>query len=180
MTTRDVRLADMESALSQPRWYVALAQPRNEELALVNLRRQGFEAFYPQRWETRRYRRGFDTRLRPVFPRYLFVSIDCMHQRWRSVNGTYGVSTLLVVGDRPSPVPHGVVETLRLSVDADGALQFERGLSPGDHIRLIRGPFANQLGVLERLDENGRVRLLLDVLGGRVHLSVPREQIERI
>lgn len=166
-----------------PRWYVVLAQPGNELLALRNLHRQGYEAFLPQHWVTRqrpRSRRGLDTRLRPVFPRYLFVSLDLGRQQWRSVNGSYGVSRLISFGDRPAPMPAGIAETMLESIGEDGALVFEQALAPGQQVRLLHGPFASQLGVLERLDDNGRVRLLLDLLGGKVVVSVMRDQIERV
>jgi transcriptional antiterminator RfaH len=155
-----------------------MAQPRNEELALTNLARQGFEAFLPRRWVTRRRARGFRVSLEPVFPRYLFVSLDLDVHRWRSINGTYGVSRLVAFGDRPTPIASEVAETLRASTGQDGALVFSDPLHPGDRVRLIRGPFANELGVLEALDSQGRVRLLLELLGRQVRASAWCTDIE--
>jgi transcriptional antiterminator RfaH len=35
------------------------------------------------------------------------------------------------------------------------------------------GPFADLIGTLERLDDNDRVRVLLDILGGKVPVLLP-------
>jgi transcriptional antiterminator RfaH len=57
---------------------------------------------------------------------------------------------------------------------------FIESARPGDRVRLIAGPFAEQLGVLERLDGNGRVSLLLEILGGTIRLSASQADVERI
>ena len=38
-------------------------------------------------------------------------------------------------------------------------------------MRLLAGPFAEQLAVLDHLDDSGRVRVLLDILGRQVAIS---------
>jgi len=162
------------------RWYVVMAQPRNEEMALTHLARQGFKAFLPRRWTTKRGARGFRRQLQPVFPRYLFVEFDPDLDRWRSINGTYGVSRLVAFGEWPTPISHQIVETMLASTGEDTALVFTDTLSPGDRVRLISGPFAEQLGVLERLDDQGRVQLLLNFLGSRVRLTTSKADIERL
>jgi transcription antitermination factor NusG len=38
-------------------------------------------------------------------------------------------------------------------------------------VRLMAGPFAEQLGFLEHLDDSGRVQVLLDLLGRQVRAT---------
>src|SRR5262249_23732251 len=102
------------------------------------------------------------------FPRYLFVALDLTRDRWRSVNGTFGVSRLVMQGDQPHPVPRGVVEALISAADARGILQRSAKLRIGGPVRLMAGPFAEHLAILEDLDDCGRVRVLLDILGRQV------------
>src|SRR5262249_30264823 len=94
--------------------------------------------------------------------------------RWRSVNGTFGVKSLVMQGDTPQPVPHGVVETMIESVDQSGVLRFVNDLKPGSKVRLIAGPFAEQLGILDQLDDSNRIRLLLNIMGRTVSVHAPR------
>ena len=128
---------------------------------------------------TRRHARKFRTVRAPVFPRYIFVALDLDRDRWRSVNGTFGVQRLVMAADRPVPVPSGVVETLMQSVDEGGNLTFASALEPGSRVRLASGPFADSLGILNSLDASGRVEVLLELLGGAVRVRTDVAQILR-
>ena len=110
----------------------------------------------------------------PFFPRYLFITLDLSRDQWRNINSTFGVSSLVMAGERPHPVPPGVVEAMIAATDENGLLSFEHSLKVGAAVRLLAGPFADQLGVLERLDHSGRVRVLLDIMGGSVPVRVAR------
>jgi transcription antitermination factor NusG len=151
------------------RWYVVMTQPNKEYFAAENLTAQGFRSFVPRQSVTYKHARRFSTKLAPVFPQYLFVILDPDAQRWRAVNGTFGVRRLINDGDRPAPVRVGVIETLAASCDASGVLMFRTAtFKAGDRIRLVSGPFAGALGTLQSLDASGRVRLLLEIISGRI------------
>jgi transcriptional antiterminator RfaH len=163
---------------SGERWYVAMTLPRRERLAATQLDNQRYRSFLPIQLETRRHARKFTTVLAPVFPRYVFVILDVDRQRWRSVNGTVGVQRLITDGERPLPVAPGVVETLVQSSGHHGALIYRVDeLAVGDRVKLVSGPFAGSLGVLQRLDGAGRVQILLALLGGSVKVSAARDVV---
>jgi transcription antitermination factor NusG len=105
----------------------------------------------------------------------LFIRLDLTRDRWRSVNGTFGVTRLVMQGDMPHPVPRGVVETMIAVVDTKGFLRLDEGLKVGSPVRLIAGPFAEQLGTLDRLDDFGRVRVLLEIMGATVPVRLERK-----
>jgi transcriptional antiterminator RfaH len=54
---------------------------------------------------------------------------------------------------------------------------FGDGLKTGQSVRIISGPFANFVGSLERLNDAGRVRVLLDMMGTAVPVMVRRSAI---
>ena len=160
------------------RWYVAMTLPYKEAYAGTNLARQGIRHFLPQHLVTIRHARKLRTALTPIFPRYLFVALDIDRQRWRSVNGTFGVQRLVGEGEAPSPVPAGVVEALIGSSDPRGRwLGPTQSLQAGDPVRMLRGPFAGQLGVLLQLNGAERVQLLFEIVGAPVRVSAPRNAI---
>ena len=172
------RSAHDKAARSRPgalseggRWYAVHTLPFAEARAEDQLRRQGFRTFQPKRRKTVRHARKLHTAAAPFFPRYLFIVLDLTRDQWRSVNGTFGVSRLVMRGEQPHPVPQGVVEALIAAADARGILQLGRNLQVGGPVRLLAGPFAEQLAVLDHLDESGRVRVLLDILGRQVTIS---------
>lgn len=153
------------------RWYVVYSLPHCEARAQVQLENQGFRTFLPRRQKTVRHARKLTSVVAPFFPRYLFVVLDLTRHQWRSISGTFGVANLVMQGDRPHPVPRGVVETLVASSDAGGLLQLHQQLRVGAPVRLAVGPFAERLAILDRLDDSGRIRVLLDILGRQVLIS---------
>jgi transcription elongation factor/antiterminator RfaH len=157
------------------RWYAVHTQPHREARSQAQLENQSFRTYLPKRLKTVRHARKLKLVTAPFFPRYLFVALDLGRHQWRSVNGTFGVTSLVMAGERPHPVPCGVVEAMIAATDHTGLLSFEENLSVGDTVRLLAGPFAEQLGTLERLDDSGRVRVLLDIMGGAIPVRVARE-----
>jgi transcription antitermination factor NusG len=84
---------------------------------------------------------------------------------------------LVMRGDEPHPAPRGVVEALIAAADARGILQLARKLQVGGPVRLMVGPFAEELAILDDLDETGRVRVLLDILGRQVAISTEASNV---
>lgn len=148
-----------------PRWYVVHSRPGKEAWTLANLERQGFRAFLPQIRRMVRHARQVREVRRPLFPRYLFVALDLGQDRWRAVRGTLGVSSLLMEGERPRAAPLGLVEAMIAATDAGGAQGNAQPILPGQVVRFLHGPFADRLARVVEMEDDERVRLLLEVLG---------------
>ena len=159
------------------RWFLVHTLPHNERRAQLHLGAQGFRTHFPTIGKTIRHARRLRTVRAPLFPRYLFLVLDLGRDRWLSVWGTVGVSTLYSCEDRPVPVPEGIVETLIENSDEANLALFTSGLATGQSVRILSGPFANFVGTLERLDAAGRVRVLLEMMGTAVPVAVRRSAI---
>jgi transcriptional antiterminator RfaH len=165
----------------QERWFVVQTQSRRglqaEQQLVTNITE------YSARTKSRRHARKFEIVSAPLFPGYLFVILDLDRDRWRSVNGTYGVDRLLTRAGVPEPVPHGLMEQLLAVTDAEGIVRHHPNLQYGQMVRVSAGPFANLVGRLQQLGDSGRVRILLEVLGGKVPVLlsedcvVPTDQV---
>jgi len=158
------------------RWYLAYSLPNREEHALNQLMNQKITGFLPKILKSVRHARRIQTKLVAYFPRYLFVQLDLSRDRWRSVNGTLGVAYLVGPGDFPQPVPVGVVETLLSYSDHRGVITLGE-FQKGQRVRMTAGPFAEQIGVLDRLDATGRVRVLLEIMGGLTPVEARRDYL---
>jgi len=156
----------------QERWYVARTLPQRESRAAQQLANQGFRSFVPRYWKNRRHARKIETVSLPLFPRYIFTILDPGRDRWRSINGTFGIDRLITYGGEPRPVPYGVVERLLEAADPEGNILFDFYLREGQSIRVTAGPFADLVGRLERLDDHDRVSVLLEIMGGQVRVSL--------
>lgn len=161
-------------------WCVAYTQPGKEMLACQHLMAQGFDVYLPRFRKRRCHARRVDYVLSALFPRYVFVAIDTQTQRWRSVNGTRGISYLLTADDQPLGVPDGVVERLRAQED-EGEIVPVHGLSlllPGAGLQVVDGPFAGLDAKFESMDGNQRVQLLLSFLGRETRIFLPAYAVE--
>jgi transcription elongation factor/antiterminator RfaH len=157
------------------RWYAVQCLAHRESAAASHLGNQNYRVFFPRRRKIRRHARKTESVLVPLFPGYLFVCLDISRDRWRSVNGTYGVAKLVMQGEYPAPVPVGVIEALQLSSDESSIVEWRPEIRPGDAVRVVAGPFSDMIGQLERLDGAGRVRVLLQLMGGQVPAVLPEE-----
>ena len=156
------------------RWYVVHTQPNGEGRADLNLRRQGFATYLPRYARRRRHARRQELVQRPLFPRYLFVALDLARDRWRAIHSTFGVNRLVLAGEAPVPVPPGVIEEIRTREDGDGlvTLGLPAGVGPGSPVCLVDGIFADAKGVVERIADDRRVAVLLELLGREVRVFV--------
>ena len=159
------------------RWFVARVLAHQENRAQLNLYRLGFRSFMPRLRRTVRHARRLRDTLQPLFPGYIFVIIDLSKDRWRSINGTFGVASLIMGADQPMPVPPHVVEALVASCESCGAVRLDDGLEIGQKVRILSGPFAESLCRLVHLDDRGRVRVLLEIMGMEVAAQLDRSAI---
>lgn len=164
------------ASVRRDRWYLVHTRPNAECKAQLHLSTQGFDSFLPQFDKTIRHARRLTTVRRPLFPRYLFVRFDVAQDRWLSVNGTIGVSRLVMRDSRPIAVPVGIVEDLLAHSD-EGVTRLDFSAKEGQRVRILSGPFADFTATLARLDEGRRVQVLLEMMGTSVRVLVDRRAL---
>jgi transcription antitermination factor NusG len=162
---------DLESG---ERWFVARVHPHRESTAQLNLHRLGFRTFAPRVRRTVRHARKIRNVLSPLFPGYIFLILDLSRDRWRCVNSTFGVASLIMGVEQPIPVPQGIVEMLVAAAESSGTVRLDSDLEIGQKVRILSGPFAETLCRLVHLDDRGRVRVLLEFMGAEVSARLDR------
>lgn len=157
-------------------WCVAHTQPNKERIALQNLRNQGFEVYLPLFKKLRKHARKVEEVLCPLFPRYIFVGFDKAKARWRSINGTKGVTHLIMKDEvNPSTLSARIIEDLKSQELSSNILPISSLISfvKGDKVKISEGPFKNTEAVFERLDDKQRVEILISFLGRESKISLP-------
>lgn len=159
-------------------WFVVYTKPKKEREAEQHLRQQEYETRLPLLEHT--VRRGGKWRnvIEPLFPRYLFVRLRLGADNIGPIRSTRGVSNLVRFGTEPTPLPSGFIEALDAKSDEKGlhrqeSLTFQRG----DLVSILDGPFAGCTARYEFETEEGRVSLLLDLLGRSNKVIVKRDLI---
>jgi transcription antitermination factor NusG len=159
------------------RWCVVQTHQHSESLAERHLLSQNFRTYLPKRRRTVRHARSVRTVCSAYFDSYLFVSLAVHQQSWYPINSTVGVRKLVMSKGMPIPAPYGVVESLISATDDDGILHPDVLLRPGQIIRIIDGPFADQLGVLDHVGRAGAVRVLLDIMNRSIPIVIDRDKL---
>jgi len=167
----------LSSEFSMRRWYGVSVHPGREDRAEWHLRLQGFHPFLPRQNRTVRHARRLILKRAPFFPGYMFIPLDLSRDRWRSINGTIGVRSLIMQGEHPAPCPIGLVESFIQQTDEAGLLDFGPRLEAGGLVQIVSGPFAELVGTLERLDAAGRARVLLEIMNGEVAVTIAVKDI---
>jgi len=170
----------ISAAIPLRHWYVAQTHIHAENKATQHLRRQGFDVYLPRYIKQRRHARRVETVAAPLFPRYLFVSVDAATQRWHSIRSTVGITRLVANGDRPAVLPQGIIDGLKRREDDKGFIQLERRprFASGDKIRVLQGAFSDYLGLFEGMSGEERVAILLDLLGRKVRVVLDMDVID--
>ena len=162
-------------------WCVAHTQPLKESVAQQHLLDQGYEVYMPRFKKTVRHARKVEDKLVPLFPRYIFVGMDLLSARWRSVNGTRGVSHLLMSNDlNPAKVPTRIIDDLRAQEIGDGIVPVASLVNfvKGEKVRILDGAFTDQMAIFESMDDKSRVQLLLTFMGREMKMTLPTYAVE--
>lgn len=159
------------------KWFAAKIHANGESLAVRNLERQGYRTFCPRITKHVTHARRTLRKQAPLFPGYLFINIDVTTARWKPVDSTPGISSLVKFGGRPAPLPEGLVESLMASVSPDGDIQ-PRWPAPalGDEVRVVGGVFDDWIGKVVALPDAERITLLISVAERATRLTLPSGQ----
>lgn len=160
-------------------WFAVITKPRSEATAQEHLARQGYECLLPRVKRLLRGAAGLKTRVEALFPNYLFLRADPDRVSLAPVRSTRGAIGLVRFGAGPVPVPDSVIERIKARIDAeDGLIRLAAPeLTSGQGVRVMEGPLSGWEGVFLSEDGMDRVRLLLQLLGTRREVVVPRSQL---
>jgi len=162
-------------------WYVAHTQPLKEFVAQQNLLDQGYEVYLPKFRKLCRHARKIQEKVAPLFPRYLFVGMDLTTALWRNINGTRGVSYVVMGGENtPSKVPSSIIHDLKSQEVSEGVVPLSSLItfSKGEKVRILEGAFTDQIAVFESMDDKSRVQLLLTFMGREMKMTLPTYAVE--
>jgi transcriptional antiterminator RfaH len=161
-------------------WYVVQTKPGNEDRVQNNLQRQEIENFLP-RLETYDHRHGMMIhRIKPLFPNYLFAKFH-LGLHYYKVKWTRGVNRILGNGSGPIPISGQVVSTIKEKVGENNLVRLEDEWKEGDLIQVTSGPFKDLMGIFQKkMSSQGRVRILLSLIGVDVPVQISKWQIKRV
>jgi transcriptional antiterminator RfaH len=162
-------------------WCAAQLKPNGLSIAERHIARQGFTTFCPKRREDQRRGTKFVKQTVPLFPGYIFVQFDPEAADWRRVNSTRGVTRLITdTRGRPAVMPKAFMSALLTRCTDAHLFTPADSFAAGDEIRIVSGPFADTITRIESADAQGRLEILLDIMGQAVRTHLPSTAVEKL
>ena len=158
------------------KWCIAQIKPNSYHSAIQNLERQGFETFLPKMGITERQENKFVVKNIYVFPGYMFVCFDPYGITWTKINSTFGVKKILTFNRTPSEISSDFILALKNKYEINSNPTQEGKLQKGDSIKIYSGPFSDVIAKVESVDENNRIWVLLEAMGGYRKLKLQKNQ----
>ena len=158
-------------------WFILQFKSNSHHIAAKNLTRQGFETFLPLHDTTSRRTSRFINTSKPLFPGYMFIKFDRAESVWHKINSTYGVSRLITFNSILKSIPTIFVDHLMKRYDLSGKLIPTQKLKKGDHVTVLKGPFANFIATVEKYEADQRIWILMDLMGRKTKIQTPSDNL---
>jgi transcriptional antiterminator NusG len=118
-------------------------------------------------------------REKKLFNSYIIVEADLTAEVKNYILNVSGVTHILGYGKNPIPLPKDEVDRLLGIENRDQNSSSMHEILPGDHVKIIAGPFTEFDGVVDKLDQGGlRLTVNVTVFGRITPVEVSADQVE--
>ena len=162
------------------KWYLLQTKPNAHVTASEHLKRQGFDVFLPLIVKTRKKNSQFLDAKVPLFPGYLFMGSAIEPIPWRSVNGTRGISKAVTLDGIYRPVNTLIIEGLKHRCNEHGVLAQLNDIEAADRVKIERGPFAQFICTVEKIKDDRRASVLIDMICQQTKADISLADISKI
>ncbi|TIU80481.1 MAG: hypothetical protein E5W13_03100 [Mesorhizobium sp.] len=174
----------MNKHVDQRSWYVVQSSVSSERKASDELKRAGYDVFWPVwRKEIKHNRtKKWTTREFPLFCRYMFVRLTGPDQ-CSELDDVDGVDKVLRVQGFPVPVDDDVIVRIRRAVDSgafDETREHGYRLRAGDKVRIAEGQFLGLEGLIDAVKDSRKAKVLVSIFGRPVPTTIELENLVKV
>ena len=162
-------------------WYVVQSKPQQADRVAIQLEELlGVEVYNPK-IEVRVVRGTRKlTQIKPLFPNYLFARLE-LPEEWKTITFTRGVARVLGGWEHPRSIDESVVTAIRNQERRKDRLISYYRFKHRESVVVRSGPFKDVHGIFDRyIDEGGRVRILLSLIGFDAAVELESEQVSKL
>lgn len=149
------------------RWLVAMVRMCHEKKTCERLSKMGIENFLPVQQEYHQWSDRKKLVERVLLPMMVFVRVNLREQR--EVLNLSSVSRYMVLRGESTPavVPDAEMERFKFMLDysEDAISMSTQPLSPGEQVKVIKGPLTGLEGELITMNGKSKVAIRLSMLG---------------
>lgn len=122
------------------------------------------------------------TMKKKFFPGYVLIKMIMTEKTWHLVKDTDKI-TGFIGGTKDKPAP--ISDEEAASMTASLAEGFKRtrsvaNFSEGDSVKVIEGPFASFVGVVENISDKGKVKVQVSIFGRPTPVELEFSQVEKV
>lgn len=172
---------EAEVAAASNHWYLVYTKPKQENVALINLQQQGFQAYLPLYKNLKQALAGGQIGFEPMFARYVFFRPANPTQSISSARSTRGVASIVSFGVGPAVVKADTLRVIQAFENQRNAADLAElsPLRPGKQVR-FKNSALNGLEGLVKSVSSKRVAVLLELLGRQQLVHVDHGQLEMV
>jgi len=116
---------------------------------------------------------------RCLYPGYLMVQMILTDDSWYVVRNTPGVTGFVGMGNNPTPLRSEAVQRILRRMES-AAPEVRATFKRGQKVRIIEGPFADFIGVVDDIDEERtKLRVLVSFFGRETPVELDFLQVEK-
>jgi len=158
------------------RWYLIQTKPRQEARAEEHLQRQHFECYRPLKSGEKK-RSNRTSVEEELFPGYLFIRMDQVHDNWYPIRSTRGVARIVTFGGHPVPVRDELIEQIRQRLSAPAPRMV---FTQGEPVLIKAGGFCDVEAIFLATDGTERAVILLNMLQRQQKVVLPISSLARM
>ena len=116
---------------------------------------------------------------RCLYPGYLMVQMKLSDDSWYVVRNTPGVTGFVGMGNNPTPLRAEAVQRILRRMES-AAPEVRATFKRAQKVRIVEGPFADFIGVVDDIDEERtKVRVLVSFFGRETPVELDFLQVEK-
>jgi transcriptional antiterminator RfaH len=154
-------------------WYLLYCKSREEERAVQHLQNQGIESFYATK-AVKKIRKGIKSvKLEPLFPNYLFVSLDPSTANFNAIRSTRGISSFIRFGKTHAVIADNLINRLRAKLEVINTDIDEQYIpKKGDVVEINDGIYQGLTAIFKISDGLERSVLLIKLIEQQAELTI--------
>ncbi|MDA0207916.1 MAG: transcription termination/antitermination protein NusG [bacterium] len=115
-----------------------------------------------------------------IFPGYVLVEMIVTDDSWYVVRNTPNVTGFIGTGTTPTPIAQEEIDSLMKRVAVEEP-EFKLDVVAGDPVQITDGPFKDQQGKVDEVDEQrGKVKVLVSMFGRETPVELDFLQIKKV
>lgn len=122
------------------------------------------------------------TMKKKFFPGYVLIKMIMSEKTWHLVKDTDKI-TGFIGGTKDKPMPISDEEALAMTASLAEGFKRTRSVanfSEGDSVKVIEGPFASFVGVVENISDKGKVKVQVSIFGRPTPVELEFSQVEKV